>query len=164
MKERRFAPCIVGILAALVSSGIVATAQAADGGELGNWDRVLQIPKTHEVTVSLWDRTQLQGSIQEASPEGLTIIQGSRVSKVRREDVARVVTKSRKKGAIRGLIIGLVIGVPSGVFNAKLQGTGAGIGSGVSSAAIGAAIGAGTGATVTLYKADPKKRAASSKP
>jgi hypothetical protein len=137
---------------------IIAPARGADGGELESWDRVLQILKTQEVTVSLWDRAELKGTIQEASPEGLAFIERGKVTNVRREDIARVATRSRKKGAARGLIAGLVLGGALGVANAKLQGAGVGVGTGASIAAIGAAIGAGTGATVTLYKADPKKR------
>ena len=145
------------ITASLVSSAVLMSAQTVGDSAMNNWDRVAQIPKTQQVEVRLWNRTELRGSIQQVDPDGLTFLQGQRVTSVRREDIARVTASSHTKGARRGLIIGLAVGGFLGVANGRLQGAGAGAGSVAFSTLIGVAIGAGMGATLTLYEG---KRAA----
>lgn len=163
MMHRTLVLCAASILAALFFSTI-ASAQVGDNEAITNWDRVTQIPKAQQVEVSLWNRTTLQGSIQEVESDGLTFVQGKQVTKVRREDIARVTTWSRKKGAEYGLMIGGAVGALFGAGTGRLQGVKAGLGAAAIWTLLGTAIGAGRGATQTLYRGEQPEHPVSSEP
>lgn len=82
-------------------------APAADGPS--RWDRVSKIPKTQKVKVHLRNGTVLKGAIQEATPGGLAFVEGQNVVHVDRDDIARITTKSRARGALIGGIAGFAV-------------------------------------------------------
>jgi len=134
---------------------------AADAAA-GNWDRVGQIPKTQKVNIYLQSGDVLEGVIQDVGPDGLTFIQKTQVTQLKREDIRRVTKKSRAKGALIGAAVGFGIGAPIG-SQAQIADRTLTSGDRVAGVAlvggffgaIGAAIGAGTGWEQSLYKTGP---------
>jgi hypothetical protein len=134
---------------------------AADAAA-GDWDRVGQIPKTQKVQVHLKNGAILDGLIQEAGPDGLTFIQDTQVTQLKRADIVSVTRKSRAKGALLGAAIlggiGAAIGSNAQIADRKLtsgdRAAGAALIGGLFGG-IGAAIGAGAGWERPIYKAGP---------
>jgi hypothetical protein len=141
---------------ALALPGLAADAAA------GNWDRVGQIPKTQKVKIYLQSGDVLEGVIQDVGPDGLTFIQKTQVTQLKREDISRVTKKSRAKGALIGAAIlggiGAAIGTKAQIADRKPTAGDRAAGVvlvGGLFGAIGAAIGAGAGWEQPLYKAGP---------
>jgi len=95
------------LIAVALCSLLAIPAPAPDGPS--RWDRVSEIPKTQNVKVHLRNGTVLKGAIQETAPDGLALIQGQGVMHVNRDDIARITTKSRVRGALIGGIAGFAI-------------------------------------------------------